>query len=60
VAFWIELGAPAALTPSVKIQDALAKLSFTPSNATRWGVVLMGGVRRISDRDWTVIAGGSH
>lgn len=30
-------------------------MSFRPSNPTRWGVVLMGGCRALSEEDWEVL-----
>ncbi len=52
---WLSLTEANRLTPSVPIANLLDSLSFIPVNRSRWGVAMMGGVRRISDADWNVI-----
>ena len=39
----------------VLFKDVLPKMSFCPSNITKWGVVLIGGVRYLSDRDFKIL-----
>jgi hypothetical protein len=46
------------LHPPVSFKDALPKLTICPSNMQRWGVVLMGGVRGISEADWRTLFDG--
>ena len=39
------------------IKDLLPKMSFCPANKSKWGVVLMGGVRQLNDRDFSILKG---
>jgi len=39
-------------------KDLLPKMSFCPANKSKWGVVLMGGVRQLNDRDFSILKGG--
>ena len=36
-------------------KDLLPKMSFCPTNKSKWGVVLMGGVRQLNDRDYAIL-----
>ena len=38
-----------------KFREALEGLSFCPKNLTKWGVVLIGGVRQVTQRDWDIL-----
>lgn len=39
----------------VSIRPILEQLDFCPKNLAKWGVVFLGGVRRISDSDFDLI-----
>ena len=41
----------------ISFREVLPQLSFCPKNMKKWGVVLMGGVRRLSDYDFNIITG---
>ena len=52
---WLRLMDIRDLEPAVSVRPLLDSLSFVPKNRKRWGVALMGGVRRISDDDLKLI-----
>ena len=52
---WLQLGTVKEFSTPVPILELLDRLSFIPENRARWGVALVGGVRRIDDRDWDLI-----
>jgi hypothetical protein len=54
---WLHLAKIERLDPCIPMAEILAKLSFIPANRSRWGVAMMGGVRKISDIDWDHIVG---
>lgn len=43
------------LDPPVLLKAKIGRMSFAPANMTRWGVVLMGGCRALSEADWGVL-----
>jgi hypothetical protein len=45
------------LATPVRLQSVLPRLSFAPSYMQRWGVCIMGGSRRLTGADWTVLLG---
>jgi EVE domain-containing protein len=57
IALWLDLDAPAALQPPVQVKSLLSRLSFTSDKSAHWGVAFAGGVRRIPEEDWKLIAG---
>lgn len=40
---------------TLKFKDILGDMSFCPENLSKWGVVLMGGARRLIDGDFILI-----
>ena len=40
---------------TIKFRDIITELSFCPKNLAKWGVILMGGVRRLNDEDFDLI-----
>lgn len=57
---WLTFADTNKMVPTVHMSELLEKLSFIPKNRSRWGVTLMGGVRRISDADWAIILAGQQ
>lgn len=43
------------LTPYIDFRARLPDLSFCPKNMQKWGVVLMGGCRALSEVDWRLL-----
>jgi len=43
--------------PPVDIKEIAERLDFFPKNNPKWGAVLMGGSRKISERDYQEIVG---
>ncbi len=39
----------------ISFKSLLPELSFCPKNMSRWGVIVLGGTRRISDEDYEII-----
>jgi hypothetical protein len=44
----------------IDFKKILQYLSFAPSNMQKWGVVVFGGCRRISEQDYETILSGLH
>jgi len=44
-----------ALDPPISFKQRLPKLSICPKNMQRWGVVVIGGCRGVSARDWKLL-----
>ncbi|MDA9954354.1 hypothetical protein N9D61_08560 [Planktomarina sp.] len=40
---------------ALKFKDIIGDMSFCPENLSKWGVVLMGGARRLIDDDFILI-----
>ncbi len=43
------------LTPKIDFRERLPLLSFSPKNQQKWGIVLMGGCRALSEADWNLL-----
>lgn len=51
----LELEQVEMLSQPVFFRDLLPSLSFCPSNMSKWGIVLMGGARAVSEEDWRIL-----
>ena len=47
------------LHPSVSFRETLPRLTFCPVNMQKWGAVLLGGVRALSEVDWGLLFDGT-
>lgn len=43
------------LKKPVSFREKLESLSFCPKNLRKWGVILIGGCRQLTDQDWKII-----
>lgn len=53
--FYLEFSGLEFLKVPIDFKKKVKELSFFPSNEKKWGVVLMGGCRKISNEDWVKI-----
>jgi hypothetical protein len=51
----VELGDAGLLPTPVRFKDVLPRLSFAPADLSRWGPLLQGGSRRLSQEDWELM-----
>lgn len=51
----LELENISILAPPVPLREFIPRLSFCPKDLKNWGSALQGGVRRLTDRDWTTL-----
>jgi len=43
------------LDPAIDFRERLPRLTICPKNMSKWGIVLMGGIRGISCADWETL-----
>ena len=55
VEFFLSFKAINFFETPIFFKDLLPKMSFCPTNKSKWGVVLMGGVRQLNDRDYAIL-----
>lgn len=53
--FYLEFQDVNFLSIPINFKEKVKLLSFYPKNEKKWGVVLMGGCRKISEEDWKII-----
>ena len=51
----VRLTSVACLAPAIPIKQFLSAFEFFPTNKGRWGVALVGGSRRITDKQFNMI-----
>lgn len=51
----LELSEVAFLDPPVSFRDVAPRLSISPKNPRKWGVIVQGGVRALSEKDWRLV-----
>lgn len=56
----IQLASVKALERPVRLLDVLAKLDCRPKNLRKWGVIVIGGARKISEADYRRILSASR
>lgn len=47
------------LDPAIDFREMLPRLTLCPKNMSKWGVVLMGGIRGINRADWETLLHGT-